>query len=217
MNGMKRSTRQLMDSLVTDLKPVKPLRSPGLRAAGWIAAVAVVAAALVVAMANLPAFAQRMSHPDFIAECAAALIAGLLSIVAAFHLSVPGYSPRWSWVPALSSLGWLICTGWASWHRWIMDGEPADAMFGSLQCFEFIVGVSLPLTATLFLLLRRSYPLAPLPLAAAASVGVAGIATFLLQFFHSTHTGPIDLGTHVAAVLVVISLGTLLGGRMLKH
>lgn len=212
---MKRTTQQLMTSLVADLRPVQRLRPPWQRAFGWIGTVTLVFAGLVVGVENWRHVADRLQRIDVDVECLSAVMTGVLSVLAAFYLSVPGRGGRWALVPVVSSAVWLVCSGTLGFQHWIAAGEPAESVFGSLRCFAFIAGSSVPLTASLFWLLRRSHPLAPAPLGAAAAVGGAGFAGFLLQFFHAVAPGPIDLSAHVAAVSLVVAFGALLGKRTL--
>lgn len=212
---MKRTTSDLMRALVADLQPVEPLRPPVTRAALWIGAIAVTFAVVVLAFGDFRFLAVRLHQADFPLECMAAFMTGVLSVLAAFHLSIPGREQGWAWVPAISSAIWLACSGILSYQQWLAAGEPAESVFGSLRCFVFIAGSSVPLIASLFWFLRRSYPLAPVALGAAAALGVAGFASFLLQFFHMATPGPIDLSAHVAAVSMVVASGALLGRRAL--
>ena len=74
----------------------------------------------------------------------------------------------------------------------------------SASCFLFILAVSIPLAASLLVLLRRAAPLAPVPAAAAGGLAVAAIAAFALQFFHPFDVTFMDLGIHLLAVTIVV-------------
>jgi hypothetical protein len=80
----------------------------------------------------------------------------------------------------------------------------------STGCFMFIAGVSVPLAAALFWMLRRAHPIAPLPVALLGTLGVAATAASLLQFFHPFDITLLDLAFHLAAVAFVVFVGTLL-------
>src|SRR5271170_7038350 len=73
-------------------------------------------------------------------------------------------------------------------------------------CFLWIVAFGIPLALSLFIVLRRSHPIAPGPVGAMAGLGVASLAAFLLQFFHPFDVTFIDLSLHLAAVATVIVL-----------
>lgn len=201
-----------MRALVAELHPVRRLRPPWLRATIWIVGVALVSAVLILCRGEPAALATRLAQPGARLEAMAALASGLLSVLAAFHLSVPGHSSRWTAVALASGLLWLACG--------IVQGGSADANAGAavttgLHCFAFITGVSLALGLALFARLRRSQPLAPASLGVVAALGVAGIASSLLQFFHPATTGPVDIAAHIAAVAAVLGAGAWIGGRTL--
>ena len=46
------------------------------------------------------------------------------------------------------------------------------------------------------------------------AVGVAGLASFVLQFFHPFDVTIMDLGTHLAALALLIGFFTLSGRRL---
>jgi hypothetical protein len=212
----KRSTAEVMNTLVGDLQPVRRLAPPWQRAVLWIAAVTVIAALVVAKFAHVDAFVTRLHDPGVALECAGALATGVLSVVAAFHLSIPGRTPAWLGLPFAAYLLWFGASAYHCYRSWFADGGVVGTVEDSSQCFTFIVAASLPLSVVLFALLRRAYPLAPGPLGAAAALGVGGFAALLLQFFHPLYLVPVDLGAHTAAVALVVAVGALLGPKVLR-
>jgi hypothetical protein len=59
-------------------------------------------------------------------------------------------------------------------------------------------------------MLRRARPLDALPVAAVGTLGVAATAAFVLQFFHPFDVTVIDLALHLAAIALVVLIGTTL-------
>ena len=74
-----------------------------------------------------------------------------------------------------------------------------------------ILGISLPVGISLLLLLRRARPLTPVSVAAVGGLGAAGIAAFLLQFFHPFDVTFMDLGVHAVAVGIVVMAASAIG------
>jgi len=66
------------------------------------------------------------------------------------------------------------------------------------------------LAVVLFWMLRRARPMDPLPVAATGTLGVAATAAFILEFFHPFDVTVIDLALHLAAVGLIVVLGTAL-------
>jgi hypothetical protein len=150
---------------------------------------------------------QRAQAPMLRVEMAWTLATGILAVFAAFQLSLPDRSWKWIFLP-LPTLGlWIASSGYSC---WINQSLTNPAHYGVVdsprQCFGWIIGLAFPLAISLFILLRRSQPLSPAPVAAMAGLGVSSIAAFVLQFIHPFDVTFIDLGVHLAAVGAVILL-----------
>lgn len=202
-------TDKLIESLAARLQPVRPMHAPLLRALLWLAVVGAAGALLVLRAGAVGIFMQRIATPRVAVEQFATALTAVCAIIAAFELSVPGRSPRWAVMPLPPFLIWLGASGLGclqnglSLHR-------ADGFAGeSPHCFAFIALASVPLAAGLFWMLRRARPIAPLPVAALGTLGVAASAAFLLQFFHPFDVTLIDLALHLAAIALVMLIGTL--------
>jgi hypothetical protein len=208
-------TERLIERLAGELQPVRRWRHAGWRAATWLLVVAALTAALVMHFANLAVFAQRVAQPRVALECIATALTGVSAVFAAFMLTVPGNSPRWMALPLPPFLLWLGASGLGCLRNgWVNHG--AEGIVGeSAHCFVFILAASVPLAVALFATLRRARPIAPLPVAALGLLGVAAIAAFVLQFFHPFDVTAIDLALHLAAVGLVVLIGSRLRGPLL--
>ena len=193
-------TSQLIERLAAEARPVRRLRPPGWRAMLWLTVAGVVIALAIGLLSDLPLFMQRAQSARLDWEMAGMLLAGVLAVIAAFHLSLPDRSGLWALLP-LPPLGvWLASMGYNCYQHWFTDGW---ALGSSWDCLKFIVGASVPLGGTLFFLLRRAAPLAPVRVAALGGLGVGSIAAFTLQFFHPFDVTFMDLATQMVAVAAV--------------
>lgn len=203
-------TDQLISKLGQGLGAVKPLRPPQWRALLWLASLALLVVVALWRFANLPAMAQRLAEPRQALEAFGALLTGVTAIVSAFYLSLPDRSDLWRFAPLPPLLLWLACSGAGCLENGLGLGPAGDRLGESSSCFRFIVIVSLPIAATLFLVLRRARPLLPLRVALNGALGVAALVAFVLMFFHPFGVTLIDLGMHALAVVVVVALAALL-------
>jgi hypothetical protein len=208
-------TDQFIEQLASGLKPVVVLRSPALRALFWLAFVGAVSTALILGYADSDAL-LRLTAPRIATECVATALTAITAIVAAFELSVPDRSSRWAWLPLPPFLVWLAAGGLGCLRNGLGLRGPDGFMGDSPHCFIFICAASVPLAAGLFWMLRRARPIAPLPVAAIGTLGVAATAAFILQFFHPFDVTVIDLALHLAAVGLVVLLGTSLRRPLLN-
>jgi hypothetical protein len=209
-------TETLIAALAEGLSPVKRLAPPILRAALWLGVVAALALLLVVGFANMAVFVQRARAPMMAAELVFTLLTGVLAVIAAFELSLPDRSFAWIFLPLPSLALWVASSSYSCWRHWIALGPQGYAVGESLDCFAWILGFGVPLAISQFILLRRSQPLAPAPVAAMSGLGVASIAAFLLQFFHPFDVTFVDLGFHLAAVCAVVVLARAAARRGLS-
>ena len=205
------NTDDLIAQLSATAAPVKRLAPPMMRALIWLAAIAVLAAAPILLRADLPVFAQRASDPRMALELFATLATGVAGVIAAFHLSIPDRSRAWVWLPAPFALMWIVISGIGClqfFPEQVQDGWDIGQRH---YCFYFLLSVGLPLAGLLILTLRRASPLQPRLVASVGAVGVAGLAAFILQFFHPFDVTVMDLGTHLVALAILVGVFSLSG------
>lgn len=207
---MKTRTDDLIETLAAGLQPVPRMRAPLLRALTWLLVVAAVGALLVARYADLGVFMARMKSTRAALEAAGEVLTAISAVIVAFQLSIPGRSVRWAWLPVGPLTLWLAASGWGCWVNGLVSQSIPEGAGESAHCFIFIAGVSVPLGVGLFWMLRRAATLAPVPVAAFGALGVAASAATLLQFFHPFDVTIIDLSWHVAAVALVMLVGTVL-------
>src|SRR6185312_10138724 len=151
-------TEELIESLGTQLSPVRPLLPPSWRAAGWLGGAALLGALVVSLTVGLHIFSTRTALPRVACQCAGEGLTAVTAVLAAFMRSVPGRSWRWALLPLPGCALWLAASGLGCLaNGWSLHG-PGGFVGESSHCFAFILGASVPLAAALFLLLRRARP-----------------------------------------------------------
>jgi hypothetical protein len=207
---VKEATERIIETLVADARPVRRLRPPTLRALLWLLAVAAIAAAAIMQFSDLAVMAQRLRDPKLVVEMVATLLTGSAAVLAAFHLSLPDRSPLWALLPLPFLAAWIASSGYACWRHWISFGPGGFELGESAHCLRFMLAISIPLGASLLLVLRRALPLTPLRVAAMGGLGIGGIAAFILQFFHPFDVTFMDLAVHLGAVAVIVAVASLI-------
>ncbi len=203
------STDQIIERLADGLAPVGVLRAPWLRTLLWLAGIGALTALAIATLAPLDRVLPRLGLPRVQFECVATLLTAVAATLAAFELSLPDRSPRWAWLPVPSFLLWLAASGLGCLRNGLSLHGPNGFMGDSPHCFTFISGLSVPLALGLFWMLRRARPLFTLPVAAMGTLSVSATAAFVLQFFHPFDVTVIDLALHLAAIGLIVLLGTL--------
>ena len=205
---------RLIRGLAADLKPVGRLHRPALRAAIWLAVVAAIAVGLAV-FANVDAMWQRLTAaPDLWLAVIGSTATAIFAAFAAFELSLPDASRVWAALPLPAAMLWIGASGFGCLRTWLAPLTHVATLGEARDCLIFIVALSVPLSALLFVMLRRAYPLYRGLTAAVAGLAVAAAAATLLNFFHPYDAAATDLAVHAVAVAIVIAVTSALTGKI---
>jgi len=204
----------LIRDLATDLMPVRRLRSPTVRALGWLAVVAMLAVALAM-FADVPALERRLSVPDMWLAVTGSVLTAILAALAAFQLSLPDANRAWALLPLPAALLWVIASGLGCLRAWLVPGTHIAELNDARDCLIFIIGISIPLSVLMIVMLRRACSLQPGLTATIAGLATAAAAATLLNFFHPFDAAATDLAVHTCAVALVIVANWGFSGRLL--
>ena len=206
----------LIDQLGAELVPVRRLLPPWLRTAGWLLAVAVIAAVLLMHYGVSGMLQRWAATPDLAWAGIGAVITTICAAWAAYALGVPGRRPAWAWLPLPGALLWIGASGLGCLRAWIAPGTQVATMRQSADCLVFIISFSIPLSALLIVLLRRACPLRPVLTAVMIGLASAAASASLLEICHAYDAAATDLLTHALAVAVVVAVNAAMGGRLLS-
>lgn len=203
---------ELIDSLAASAPPVRPLGNPLRRALTTFGAAMLLGGLAVYFRGDTHQLLARYPGREALMaiEVAAMLATGVLAIIGAFFLSIPGRSRRWLLAPLPSFLLWLLLSGGGCYGDWMRTGTAGAGMAHSADCLLFIIAVSLMLGAPLIWRLSRAAPIEPLPVALLGGLGSAALAALLLQFFHPFAVTFMDLAVHLIAILLVMAATALM-------
>lgn len=198
------------------MTPVRRLPPPWLRTAGWLLAVAAIAAGLLWHYGADHMIQRWNAEPDIALAGIGAVVTAVCAAWAAFTLGVPGRSPRLAWLPLPGLLLWVGASGLGCLGDWILPGAPVANVHQAGDCLMFIVSFSIPLSALLIWLLRRACPLRPVLTAVMIGLASAAASAALLEICHGFAVAATDLLTHAVAVLIVVAANAAMGGRLLQ-
>jgi hypothetical protein len=209
------SNDRLIQALGADLTPVRRLAPPGLRALSWLAVVGAIALALG-SVSDVGAMSHRlMAAPDLWLAAVGSLVTAVLAVVAAFQLSLPDRKPIWALLPVPAAVFWIGASGIGCLRSWFVPETHLASLGESEICLAFILGLSVPLSVLLIVMLRRGCPLRPNLTLVIGGLACASAAATLLNFIHPYDATATDLAVHAFAVATVILANTMFGGRLL--
>jgi hypothetical protein len=206
-------TDDLISRLAADLRPVRPLRPPVLRALGWLGLAILAVAACVAFFGLRDDFGERMTRPHEVLQLLLAGLTGVLAAVAAFQLALPDRSRRWLLLPLPAAAGWLATMGWGCLADLARIGPQALSLGVSWGCFRFIVVMGVPLALSLIWMLRHAGPIRPVPVAALGGLAGAALCAAGLSLFHHLDAAAMVLAWHGGTTAVVVIAFALLGRR----
>ncbi|TCW83168.1 DUF1109 domain-containing protein [Burkholderia sp. SRS-46] len=213
---MKRSTADLIESLVADGAPVRVLRAPLRRAAGWLLFAALLAACVALAHGVRPDLPSKLRDPAFVTSIGAAAATGVLAAVAAFVASVPGRSLRWLWLPVPAWLAWVSSIGYGCLTHWVEIGPDGMSFGETARCFATLVLIGVPLALALVVMLRHVASLAPVPVAMAGALAVSALAATALSVFHPLDATLMVLMWHFGVAALLLAASARFGRRLLE-
>ncbi|SMF26466.1 hypothetical protein SAMN06265365_110148 [Tistlia consotensis] len=203
------TTPDLIEALATDLKPVRRLRRPLLRAAFLVAL-------LTVGQGLRSDLAQRLRDAGFLFGVAGALSTGILAAAAAFLLSLPDRSRLWLLLPAPALVMWLSSIGYQCLTNWVRLEPDGIGLGDAAHCFATLVLTSLPLSLILPAMLSHAAALRSPAVVLAGALAVAGIAATALSLLHALDATVMILIWNLGTVGLLVGLASAFGEQMLS-
>ncbi|MGJ4929482.1 NrsF family protein [Bradyrhizobium sp. HKCCYLS2038] len=210
------ATPDLIDSLAANMKPVRRLRPPLLRAACWLLLAATVVALMAVSQGVRSDLMQRLLDPVFAAGLAGAACTGVLASAAAFLVSLPDRSRWWLLLPAPAIAIWLSNVGYQCLSQWISIGPDGVSLGEATRCLATLVLTSLPLSLAMLVMLRYVAPLRPMAVTLMGSLSVAAITATALSLLHAGDATLMIIMFNFGTAAVFVSTGGLFGRRMFE-
>lgn len=206
------ATEQLIETLTSNLQPVKPLRKPWLRAVLWCDFATLVIAVIAAVGGSAADLAHAVKEAGFLIPLVGSWLTGVTAAFAAFHVSLPDRSRRWVWLPVLPILLWG--TGFAVSCLTNWDNVLASlALLPESACLLTIVLTSAALIAVLLPMLRRMRTLRPRLTAWLGCLAVAGFADTAHLLVHTEQDSLLALTVNLVPAMVLVLLGGLAGRR----
>ncbi|WP_315755485.1 MULTISPECIES: DUF1109 domain-containing protein [unclassified Bradyrhizobium] len=207
-------TDDLIDSLATDMRPVRRLRPPLLRACGWLLGAVAIVALLAVNQGIRPDLAQRLHDAPFVTSLLGSILTGVLAVIAAFLISLPDRSRLWMLLPLPALALWLSNIGYQCLTDWVSIGPDGMSPGEAARCFTTLAVTSLPLSLALLVMLRYAARLRPTMVALMGSLAVSAITSTALALFHTIDASVMILMWNVGTAVLLMGGAALFGRRM---
>lgn len=203
----------LIGDLSADLRPVRRLGPPWLRTVYWLLAVLCLAALLVAIRIAFNWNGQPEVDPYVIPGALASGATALLAVFAAFQLSLPDRSSAWVLLPLPALVLWVAVNGLGCVAS-LANPAAQDNVPLFFTCLSIIFALSVPLSVATIVMVRRARPLRPLPVAILGGLAASAAGATLLVLVHPHDSAVLDLCSHALAVIIVVGINVLAGGRL---
>jgi hypothetical protein len=207
-------TNRLIERLAQEAQPAPPLPRPWIRAAVWLGGVVVYLAAISFPMTSSADLAANSIGWKFLLPQLAAIVTAAAAAVAAFASTVPGYSRRILWLPAVAGLVWLgSLTGWSlqEWHQGVSVAEPREWL-----CVAMIAGGGAVPAVFMAMMLRRGAPLAPGVTIALGALAVTGLANVVACLSRPHPNSAVVLVWHGLTIAALVAIAAWMGRDLLS-
>lgn len=207
-----RTDADLIKALVSDARPVRPLRPPIWRALAWTLSAGVVFGLLAWWHGLRPDLALKLAEPGFTLGMGAAILTGLTGAVAALTASLPDRSRLWALLPIPPAVVWVSTVTWGCLSHWVAFGDrtPNYALLAS--CVIILLATSVPLSALLFWMLRSTVVRVRQTILA-TGIAAGGITAAALNLLHAFDASAMILAWHLGTAALVV-LCDLVAGRV---
>jgi len=207
---------RLIADLAADLRPVHRLAPPIWRAGIWIVLAAAVNTAAVILHGGVrPDLMPLLKTMSYSSLLTATILTGILSALAVFMISIPGRSRYWAALPLPGVLMWFAAAGYGCFSDWLRMGPGGLQMGHSVDCFTWIVAISLPLSLVLYFMVRHAAWIRPGPTLILGMLSTAAFAATGLSLLHDLDTSLMIMVWHGGAIVVLLGL-SLLGVPLFK-
>ena len=209
-------TDDLIERLGTDLRPVRPLASPGRRGAIWLTiAAGYILVVLVTSWFRRGALLGVSTDPVYLLQQFALIAAAVPSAVAAFASVIPGDSRRLRRMPLVAVAIVMLTFVWGMVRDVNIHGIIGVGGETDWPCVVSIVAGGAILWSVAAVMLRRGAPLAPAGtslLAALAAVSLANVEACMTR----SHAFSVTvLVWHGMTSMLVIAVAVALGRHVL--
>ena len=207
----ERAPERLRERVARDLRPVRPLPRPALRAL-WLVPLGALVWWMLYRQGVRPDAAQLGTLMLWAPSILQAL-AGLLVLALALREAVPGRSidSRALALGGAALAAWLATVTWATWLRSPREAPPELAGFFWRYCTGWSLVAALPLIALALVLVRRAFPTRPALAGALCGLGAGLIVDGSWRTYCSVSAPGHVLESHMLGLLAATLVGALLG------
>ncbi|MDA9431477.1 NrsF family protein [Bradyrhizobium sp. CCBAU 51627] len=208
-------TTDLIQILANAAQPVRVLRPPLFRAGGWLLIALAIVILLAVEHGLRSDIADQLRNPAFVVGIMASFLTGALSALSCLMAGLPDRSRFWLLLPLPSLAVWMATLGYGCLTDWVSYEAGSLRIGATLQCFATVLLVSLPLSASIFVMLRHAARLRPSLVMLVAGLAVAGMTSTAMSLLYRLDATVLNLIWNLGAAVLIVIIEAIVGRRVL--
>ncbi len=210
-------TIELIRTLANTVRPIRVIRPPLIRAAGWLLAALAVMLILVIEHGLRSDISTQLRNPSFVVGAVTSFLTGALAALSCLVASLPDRSRSWLLLPLPPLAAWLASLGYGCLTDWV-SYDAGSMRFGSaVRCFATVLLLSLPLSASIFVMLRHVARLRPALVTLAAGLAVAGMTSTAVSLLYRLDATIMNLTWNLGTTALVVLIEAAVGRRVLSR
>jgi hypothetical protein len=210
-------TTDLIETLANTAQPVRVIRPPLFRTGCWL----LIALAIVILLAFEHGLrsdiASQLRNPSFVVGAAASFVTGALAALSCLMASLPDRSRSWLLLPAPPLAVWMTTLGYGCLTDWVSYDGGNLRFGGAFRCFATVLLVSLPLSASIFVMLRHVARLRPALVTLAAGLAVAGMTSTAMSLLFRLDATIMNLIWNLGTTALIVAIEATVGWRVFSR
>ncbi len=214
---MQMETVNLIEALANATRPVRVIRPPVVRTGCWLLVGSAILLLLAAGQGLRPDIERQMQTPSFLVGTAASLLTGALAALGCLVASLPDRSRSWLLLPLPPLAVWLATLGHGCLTDWVSYDAGSLRVGGAVRCFATVLLVSLPLSVSMFAMLRHVARLRPATVTLAAGLAVAGVTSTAMSLLYRLDATVMNLVWNLGATALLVAIEAHVGRRILSR
>lgn len=208
-------TINFIKTLADATQPVRAIRPPFVRTIYWL----LIASAILILLFAEHGFrsdiAGQLRNPLFLVGTTASCLTGVLAAHCSLIASLPDRSRFWLLLPLPPLVVWMTTVGYGCLTNWVTYDADGLRMGSAVQCFATVLLVSLPLSISMFVMLRHAVRLRPTFVTLAAGLAVAGMTSTAMSLLYRLDATIMNLIWNLGTAALIVVFKAIFGRRVL--
>ncbi|NTJ63153.1 DUF1109 domain-containing protein [Agrobacterium rhizogenes] len=209
-------TTSFIKTLTNAAQPVRAIRSPFVRTTYWLLIAAAVLILLLAEHGLRSDIVNQLRNPLFLVGTAASFLTSVLAAHSCLIASLPDRSRFYLLLPLPPLAVWMATVGYGCLTNWVSYDAGGLRMGTAVQCFATVLLVSLPLSISMFVMLRHTVRLRPSFVTLVAGLAVAGMTSTAMALLYRLDATIMNLIWNLGTAALIVIFKAIFGRRVLK-